>query len=101
MALTCRGVSAPGFVLYGTPAALAQWFGNVVVADKHDTGPEELAGLCQLGSNIAGVKQRRTLVGMLAPDPVWKKPVAVGNVKKVTHADPNRPRSRLPPVTNV
>jgi hypothetical protein len=64
------------------------------MADKNDAGPEELAGLRQLGGNISGVKHRRTLIGVLTPHPVWKEPVAVDNVKKISHDGPNRPGRR-------
>jgi len=88
MALTCRRALAPRFVHYGMLIAAGQGSRNAVVADKDDARPEELAGFCQLGCNILGVTRCRALIGVFEPGPVRKQPVAVNNVKEISHADP-------------
>ena len=71
------------------------------MADKDDAGPKELAGFGQLGGNTSSVQRGRTLIGMLKADPVQKQPIAVNNVKEVSHSEPIRPGCGQFPVTNV
>jgi hypothetical protein len=71
------------------------------VTYKDDAGTEELAGLRPPGSNISGVENRRALIGVLEPGPVWKKPIPVNDVKEVSHADLVRPDRKQLPVTDV